>query len=72
MMNWDEQGCEICRKAWESGVSEKKLTSLGEFINKHARLYRCETCHAIWEELERFSHVITRHEAKTQYPEVEL
>jgi hypothetical protein len=72
MMIWDEQGCEICRKAWESGFTEKKLTLLGEFINKHARLYRCEMCHSIWEELERFSHVITQNEAKQQYPEAKL
>lgn len=67
-MKWDEQGCEKCRAAWESGQADRQLTFIGEFIDKHSRLYRCEKCHDIWEELERFAHVISKKEIKKQYP----
>lgn len=59
---WSQQGCPLCRKAWESGAGHG-LRSLGISNAFHARLYQCGACDAYWEENERFAHEIPKGEA---------
>jgi hypothetical protein len=59
---WHQQGCSVCRAAWESG-SRTGLRYIGISDELHARLYQCNICHAYWEELERYAHEISPDEA---------
>lgn len=60
---WEQQGCEECRKSWEVHAG-RGLEALGVSVYRHARLFRCRSCGAYWEESERFAHEIEASEAK--------
>jgi len=60
---WKEQGCPVCRLAWESGTVKHSLRLVGMSNELHARLYQCSACFAFWEELERYPHEISPAEA---------
>lgn len=60
---WEQQGCPSCRWAWES-ASRQSLLYLGCSIELHTHLHQCQSCGALWEELERYTHVISTDEAR--------
>jgi hypothetical protein len=68
-VRWEEKGCVVCRKLWESGSHPPEIA-----INYalHSRLHRCCECETYWEQLERYADVIQQDEAKTNYPEAFL
>lgn len=65
-MKWEEKGCEICRKQWESGEHPPELA-----VNYtlHSKLHRCRECGTYWEQLERYADVIDKTEAQVNYPD---
>lgn len=62
-MEWNQQGCNVCRTAWERAVPTTAMNLLGTSYKLHCRLYQCRSCQSYWEELERFAHEIDQNEA---------
>lgn len=67
VVKWDDKGCAICRKLWESGKRPPELTIN---FSLHSRLHKCAECGAYWEQLERYADVIDEREARGLFPEV--
>ncbi|MNC77749.1 hypothetical protein D3C75_1297910 [compost metagenome] len=64
---WEEKGCDVCRKQWESGKRPPEL-AVSDVL--HSRLHRCSSCGEFWEQLERYADVICEQQARELYPEV--
>lgn len=62
-MDWDSQGCTLCRKAWARASPGDEMTLLGTNPTMHCRVYQCRTCRSYWEELERYAHQVSQPEA---------
>jgi len=60
---WIEQGCTVCRGAWETASPAKAMTLLGTSYKLHCRLYQCRACGSYWEELERLAHELGKAKA---------
>ncbi len=65
MKEWNQKGCDVCRKAWETG---QRLTELAVDQERHTTLYRCSACGAYWEESERYAEVIEEEMVSRLYP----
>jgi hypothetical protein len=65
-IKWENKGCEVCRKLWESG---KRPPELAVNFELHSRLHRCSTCGSYWEQLERYADTVDEEEAKEHFPE---
>jgi hypothetical protein len=63
-MKWTEQGCVVCREAWEAASPTRAMELLGTSYKLHCRLYQCRACGAYWEELERLAHELGKTEAE--------
>lgn len=63
---WEEKGCDICRKLWESGSNPPEIAVNYEL---HSRLHRCNECGTYWEQYERYADVVDANEARLNYPE---
>jgi len=68
MKEWNQKGCSVCRRAWETGT---KLPEVAVSMERHATLYRCPDCGSYWEEFERFADTITVADVRTYYPSVQ-
>lgn len=66
-MRWEDKGCALCRRIWETGDQPRRL---GISLARQAYLHQCDECKAFWEQLERYADVITSEEAKRFYPEL--
>jgi hypothetical protein len=66
---WEEKGCDVCRKLWESG---KRPPELAVNYDLHSRLHKCIVCGVYWEQLERYADVIDENEAMKLYPKAFL
>ena len=64
-VEWKDKGCEICQKLWESG---QRPPELAVNYDLHARLHRCSSCGAYWEQLERYADVISEKKARLTFP----
>jgi hypothetical protein len=63
---WNEMGCEVCRRKWETAHQPPQIAVN---VALHAWLHRCEVCGAFWEQNERYATVISEAEARKNYPE---
>lgn len=64
MVDWNNKGCESCRKLWEQGERPKFIS---ESIKYHSRLYQCEVCGVFWEEYERFADIVDIEDVSSKY-----
>lgn len=64
---WEDKGCDICRKLWETG---KRPPELAVNVDLHTRLHKCDVCGSYWEQLERYADVIEKEEARKMFPDV--
>jgi hypothetical protein len=64
---WDSKGCEVCRKAWQTGRAPPEIAV---DLAAHASLHVCRVCGTHWEQHERFADVISADEARRRYPVV--
>jgi len=65
-MRWEDKGCPICRRKWETGDQPRRL---GISLERQAYLHQCDECKVFWEQRERYADVITFAEASLFYPE---
>ena len=66
---WEEKGCIVCRKLWESGKTPPEVAINYDL---HSRLHKCSACGTYWEQLERYADVIDESEAKKLFPDAFL
>lgn len=69
MGKWEEKGCVVCRRQWESGVQPPRL---GLSLARNAYLHQCQACGAYWEQFERYADIISKDDAKKIYGEIVL
>ncbi len=65
-IKWEDKGCSLCRKLWESG---KRPSELAINYDLHSRLHKCFACGAYWEQLERYANVINESDARKIFPD---
>jgi len=53
---WNQKGCDVCRRAWEAGT---RLPEIAVSIERNATLRRCRECGTYWEEFESFADTIS-------------
>jgi hypothetical protein len=66
-MRWDEKGCFICRRQWETGIQPRRL---GINLARQTYLHQCNECRSFWEQYERYADVISSEEAQRFYPDL--
>ena len=66
-MRWEDKGCPVCRRKWETGEQPRRL---GISLTRQTYLHQCDECKTFWEQRERYADVITSEEAKLFYPEL--
>jgi hypothetical protein len=52
LMEFDEQGCDVCRQQWLSGSHPRELFT---FAPGQVSFYQCDLCGAYWEETDRYA-----------------
>lgn len=62
-MNWDEMGCDVCRKKWLVGIGPK-LLGFGE----GTALHRCDCCGTYWQATPRLAYEISEDLAFRRFP----
>ena len=67
MVRWEDQGCPVCRRQWETGDPPPMIAVS---IGRHAHLHRCVVCLTYWEQFERFATSISEQSARQWYPEL--
>jgi hypothetical protein len=66
MLSWQEKGCEICRRQWETGEQPPEIAIN---IERHAHLHKCNVCGTYWEQVERFAEPIEESQARKFFPD---
>ena len=66
VIKWEEKGCNVCRKLWESG---KRPPELAINYDLHSRLHKCSICGSYWEQLERYADIINESDARKIFPD---
>lgn len=61
MPRWEEFGCPICRRLWETGEQPPLVATS---IDQHVHLHRCAACGTWWEQNERSAVPISEAEAQ--------
>ena len=65
MLSWQDKGCKVCRRQWETGEQPPEIAVS---IERHAHLHYCSACGTYWEQNERSAEPIGEHEAREFYP----
>lgn len=52
MPAWEDAGCPVCRRLWETGQQPPLVAT---DIERHVHLHRCTSCGTWWEQTERFA-----------------
>ena len=63
---WESQGCEVCRKQWESGTRPRLVAAN---IPDRSELYRCDVCGTWWLMTERYAVAVEPADIRSTYGE---
>jgi hypothetical protein len=66
MLPWEERGCEVCRRQWETGDQPPQISVN---VERHAYLHLCGVCGTYWEQNERWAEPIKESQARSFYPQ---
>ncbi|SEM68548.1 hypothetical protein SAMN05216281_101134 [Cryobacterium luteum] len=64
MKSWEEQGCALCRRQWETA---ERPDFVAENVPMHVELYRCSVCRTWWTMDERLAFEATDQEVVTYF-----
>ena len=66
MSSWEDKGCFVCRRKWETGEPPNRL---GINLARNAYLHWCDVCGTYWEQYERYADTISVEDAAIYYPD---
>lgn len=61
---WEAQGCEVCRRQWETG---ERPRFVAENIADRSELYHCDVCGTWWLLTERYAVAVDEADIRTTY-----